>query len=148
MSLNAFSYVRTKTDSGKDIYWSISGNEIPFYIYSNPSNSGATYSIDSLTSDNIILNTVNAWNAESPLKLNPQIVSNLSSITDPKVGTISYSSNPMYFGEGVLAITRVRFNSNTGTISGGDILINDSFMNLTSITSSAALSSNGSAYLG
>lgn len=145
---SSYSFVRTRADSGKEIFWSINGNELPFYINSNLSGTGSTQLLSESNSNSIILNSVNAWNANSPLRLSPIFSSDFSSISSTKVGTISYSNNPAIFGDGVLAVTKVSFNSVSGSINGADIIINDSYMNFSTFTSNPSLSANGFAYLG
>jgi hypothetical protein len=66
-------------------------------------------------SQSIIGESINAWNAVSPVRLQPAAQA---------VNKVSYSSDPRFFGPGVVAVTSLGFSAGNGVVSSGEILIN------------------------
>lgn len=146
LASEAYTYVRMRADSGKELHWVTNNKNIPLFIKNNISSSGATAGVGASASLNIINTSITRWNENGSINLVPKVVSSLPE--DSGIGTISFSQNPAIFGDGVLGVTQVNYNAVTGAINRADIYINDSIFNFSSITASPALSANGKAYLG
>ena len=125
LSSNLYAYVHVKTNTGNNVIWNHSGSNI--YLYVNPTPVDANTLTQAPINDikNIIENSVAQWNEVFPYEL---IVNYTSS--DPRglgKASISFSSNPAYFGSGVVAVTSTGYDSDTGSVYSSDILINNSY---------------------
>ncbi|MEX1099199.1 MAG: matrixin family metalloprotease, partial [Bacteriovoracaceae bacterium] len=102
--------------------------------------------IDSLDVKAALEESLSEWNASAPISLRPVYTS-----SPPAFGSgasFRFSSNPAFFGAGVLAVTSVGYNSSTGSIYSADIVMNDSFYSPTNFTALKTESSGSQAYLG
>lgn len=138
-------YVITKSSSGDNVRWQTKSKEI--FLTVSPIRSGNNSSSLSNTEINqIIANSVEQWNQASNFKIYPDYIN-----SQPTLGiaqTISFTTNPAYFGSGTLAITSLGYSPKTGEVISGDILINESLYNSVIFTDKPAKSSGNEAYLG
>lgn len=116
---SAYSYLYSKTPHENKIKWNAKG-AVNFYV--NPSNSSESRlsraKVMSATEDAVL-----EWNQASPVKLSVIETSN-----PPEFGqgaSLRFSNNSAYFGAGVLAVTSVGYNYNTGEVYSGDIIMKD-----------------------
>lgn len=144
-------YVKSKTDTGSDIKWKSNNTNLDIYL--NPTPIGHnTLNITSVEVIDIVNQSINNWNAVSPYCLELKIEDQFR-IEDTK-RSISFSSNPAYFGSGVLAVTSVSYNQDNGLISNANILINSSIKessfqdSVYQFTANKSLSSGNLSYLG
>ena len=135
-------YVFSNTEDGEKIKWKAS-QSMPFYVDTSNENSGG---VDPDDVQAAIEDSLSRWNQTSPIKFSPVYTSSL-----PPAGTkatFKFSSNPAYFGSGVLAVTSVSYNNATGTIYGADILMNDSLFVSSTFTADPSYSSGPYAFIG
>jgi hypothetical protein len=145
-SVQAYSYVISKTESGSDIRWTKSSTNLDLHINAQPFGT-AVGNISKIESESIIQNSIEQWNTVSTYKINPIYTSSTPLLGTSK--TLSYSNDSRYFGSGVVAVTRISYNATSGDISAADILINGNGSGSNSIyTTSKSSSSNNQFYLG
>lgn len=106
-SLDAQSHLQSESHQRAKLRWQ--ATQIPLVLEHNPSD------ISPLQSQSIFNESINTWNAVSPLRLQP---------TTQALNKISYSNDPRYFGPGVVAVTSLAYSAGNGIIASGEILIN------------------------
>lgn len=127
-------YTLSRNHEGLEVKWAT--QNIPVQIYHNADDLSATQT------QQIINESLSQWNANSPIQMSESSLSR---------NTISFSSDPRYFGPGVIGVTLLSYEPSNGNITQGNILINqtsygvDRFFYLSSLPN---LSSTGLVYLG
>lgn len=139
-SANAFLY--SKSAGGKNIKWAVTDK---LNLYVNPED----VSSEGIASEDVKLalqESLEQWNSVAPFPIKASFTQ-----TPPAFGagaSLRFSSNPAYFGSGVLAVTSVSYNSSNGDIYSADIIMNDTGFNAADFTNSKAESGDSSAYVG
>lgn len=136
-------YLYSKGHSGNKLRWNGSRTSINLYVNPEDQNSSGV-TVESV--QDAIDEAVEDWNKVSPIRLNP-----VYTAYPPELGSgasFRFSSNPAYFGKGVLAITSINYDSASGSIMSADILMNESLYSGGSFTSDKANSSGPVAYIG
>lgn len=108
-SLPVNSYVQSESNQRAKLKWA--GKNIPLVLKHN------SVDVTPSQSSSALLESLANWNAVSPT----QIIS-----TSTGTNSISYSSDPRYFGPGVVAVTTLDYSSSSGSIKSGSILLNES----------------------
>lgn len=144
ISLNANSFVHTKTEYNRPLTWNNNGTVL---IYTNPTTLGNTTSSLSTSQARAIFNeSIAEWNSHGPINIT---TFETTSLENPGVdNSIRFSSDPSYFGSGVLAVTSVNHSASTGEIYSADILINDTQSVSLNYSSDKSDTGSFSAYLG
>jgi len=142
-SVASYSYVISKTETGNDLKWDLAGNQL--VIFSNPTPVGnKTIGITSSEVMSIFNDSISEWNSYTSFDLAPVYTSSLPALDNK----FFFTSNSSYFGTGVLAVTEISYNVDTGSISNADIIINESAFNVINFTDDETQSSHLKAYLG
>lgn len=126
----AQAFLYSKTSEGRKIRWN-SQSSVNFYVDPGDRNSPKIEAADVMGA---VEESVAQWNSSGPLKLRPIFTSN-----PPPLGagaSLRFSSHPAFFGEGVLAVTSLSYNSASGAIFSADILMNDTGANSSELTAS------------
>ena len=129
-TLNAFSYVTSKSETGKDIKWTLAVDDLVIYVNPVPLGSSKTQDITSSDVMTILNESIDQWNNYSSSNLKAIYTTQLPASKNK----LFFSSNTSYFGSGVLAITEINYNVETGAISSADIIINESAYNILTFT--------------
>lgn len=117
---NAFSYLYSNNQSGAVVRWPSNVSLID--VFTNPTN---TQGLSENDVNYIIGNAIEQWDAKSRLTIREN---NTAGTNQEYLNEIYFSTDPTYFnGSGVVGITLVTFNSSSGEIIEGDVLINDNF---------------------
>ena len=143
LSQLGYAYLYSKGDRGNKLRWNGSRKSINLYVNPEDQNSPG---VTAESVQDAIDEGVEDWNRVSPVKLNPVFTA-----YPPELGSgasFRFSSNPAYFGKGVLAITSINYDSTSGSIMSADILMNESLYSGGSFTSNKANSSGPVAYIG
>jgi hypothetical protein len=159
----ANAYVISKTESGKNIKWNASSNQILVYVNPIPVNNDITLDItDSelealgLTSTeyisqrmyDIISESIGQWNTISPYEIVPRFRDYNSNNSEVSTNSFRFTDDFSYFGAGVIAITSIGYNAETGDILNADVLVNQYSSKAINLTLNKALSGDSNAYLG
>ncbi len=140
----SFGFVITKSESEQKLSWRKSTVEV--FInpsLSNQSNSNLTES----QAYSIIERAFSKWKPHFSGK-NISLFPDDSLYSNPSTNKVKFSSNPAYFGSGVLAVTRVNHSARTGEIYNASILINDSFSTQNKFVSNESGTEDNKVYLG
>jgi hypothetical protein len=130
-------YTYTNSNSGKNVKWKKRNSQVLVHVdtnsdYFSPSEILSIFS-ESLTS----------WNNSMPYSL--------VQTTNPGTNhdaSLVFTSDPRYFSNGVVAVTKVSFQESSGVVYDASILVNESINQQSLLTSHKSLSSGGFAYLG
>jgi hypothetical protein len=145
-SLPAFAYVNSKAETGLDLKWNVRENRVDLYVDTS-SSGNSSYDLTENSIKSIIEGSINEWNGQSNITINPIYTSSLPAIGESQ--TIRFTESPAYFGSAVLAVTSIGYSPTTGDILSADILVNESYNNVIEFTSSPSKSADGDyAYLG
>lgn len=158
----SWSFVISRTDAGKNIKWQKPYKDI--YLNFNPTPQstknfvldisdgeltvlGLTKSeyIESRTKE-ILQESVLQWNTVSPYKVSLELDYSAPS-SDPQINSFSYSDDSENFGSGVLGVTSISHNAESGSIISANILINQSAFAAT-LTLDKTSTTSTKAYLG
>lgn len=131
------------TERGEKIRWSNSSSRIDLYI--NASQQYSPY-ITQQDTENATLESLQKWNAISPMTINPIVGGSKNFLS--RSASLSFSQNSAYFGSGVLAVTALNYDSDSGTIIDAEILVNDTPFKSTIFTPVKNFSSGPYAYIG
>ena len=139
---SAQAYLYPKTWDGRKLRWELE-SELELYVNPNDANS---LGIGPTDVQSALLESVDQWNQAGSVRIRPHFTDTLPS--QGTGATLHFSSNPAFFGSGVLAVTSVSYNSSSGTIYSADIMMNDTGLGNTTFTASKNLSSGSYAYVG
>jgi hypothetical protein len=128
-SANTYSYVPSESTQRVPIRWNRSDVTMSFEYNSSDFSQNQTAQI--------INEVLNSWNASSPIPI-------LNQPTSPN--KFSFSSDPRFFGPGVVAVTILTYEPGDGKVNSGQILVNQSFNRGFCLTSNK--SAMGCVYLG
>lgn len=142
---SAFAYTKSRAESGQSLFWKMRNNDFNIYIDTNFNGRNSMGLTENLIKS-IVTNSLNQYNNQNILKINPIFTEELPALGSSR--TIRFSSNPGYFGSGVLAVTSLNYSSSSGQIVSGDILINESIRNTVTFTGNKNISGGNTAYLG
>ncbi|MAX65471.1 MAG: matrixin family metalloprotease [Bacteriovoracaceae bacterium] len=159
MALNiSWAFVISKTESGKNIKWKKDSLKIPMRVNPRPLKDDMILDIDSSTaislygsrlnyleykSQQIIQESIDTWNKNSAFTIIPVYTNDID-----EQSSISYSSDSFNFGPGVIAVTKLSFDSVSGSIYSADIILNQSNLNFISLSVDKSQSSKEKAYIG
>lgn len=143
LSFSSFAYVISKTEAGKNIRWDVDSNQL--LIFANPTPLGSkTVGINSSDVMDIMNESIAQWNNYTEFDFAVSYTTSLSSARNK----MFFTNNSSYFGTGVLAVTEISYNVDTGIISNADIIINESAFSAINFTKDETQSSFMQAYLG
>jgi hypothetical protein len=144
-TMDVYSYVLNKGESGANLKWSNSGENIVIYV--NPTPAGIkSIGISASEVQTIFQASIDEWNNHLSFKIVP-----IYTATPPNsrsTNTLNFTSNSNSFGSGVLAATSISYNESTGTIISADISMNDSLGSATYFSTDKTISSGATAYIG
>lgn len=143
ISTHAFSYVISKNETGGNLKWNTNAEDL--VIYANPVPIGdKTDGISSSDVISILNESIAQWNSYTPFDLRTVYTTNIPSTKNK----LYFTSNSSYFGSGVVAVTEINYNVETGSVASADIIINESAYNVLTFTKDETDSSYLKAYLG
>ena len=137
ISTFAYSYVKSKTETGNDIKWSSSSSSINIYV--NPVVSG----YDTTTVQSILATSISDWNTYSSYTLNPVYTTTIPTNADASIQFTTDSD----WGSGVVGVTEKTSNIVTGNILSAHIKIFSSNYS-TTLSTDPTQSSGSYAYIG
>lgn len=161
-SVRSFAYVISKTDAGSNVKWLRSGAALTLVANTTPVDTNMTLDISetalldlnmtksqyiSNRTQEIINSSIEQWSVASPFELKTLFTSSLPSVGSEE-NTFRYSDDYSYFGAGVIAVTTIAYNADTGVIFSTDILMNQSPFNLINLTLDKRTSSKNNAFIG
>ena len=113
-------YVHNFTSKGLGVYWPGINPKVDIFVNSDNSQGVAESLIQSIANSSI-----NEWNNFSSITLNKK---STTSKGQDGINEFYFSNDSNFFnGSGVVGLTQVSFNNETGAITEADILINDNF---------------------
>jgi hypothetical protein len=136
LTIQCFAYVYTITASGAKLRWSSRTNYIE--VASSYSNQQGLSSLDI---ESIVDSSIQSWNNIGQM----QILETNENI-NVAGNRIYFSSNPSFFGSGVLGVTAMSYSESSGQIFSADIILNDT--GLVDFSTSPSASSSSTPYLG
>lgn len=160
---SAHSFVVSRADSGAEVKWRRSDKNLSLLVNPVPVSSDVELDISDseLTSlgmtkseyitfrmMEIVNEATGEWNNISTYSLNPVYNTSGSASFSDSANSMVFTNDFSFFSSGVLAVTVLSFNSSSGTINSGDILINQSITNFVEFTVDETESSQDKAYLG
>jgi len=142
-SFSSFSYVISKSESGNDLKWNLPSDELVLYVNPIPVGNN-TEGINATDVMSILNDSIGEWNAYTPFDLKAVYTTSIPATKNK----MFFTSSTSYFGAGVVAVTEISYNVETGSIASADIIINESVYNASTFTKDETVSSNLNAYLG
>ena len=113
-------YIHSLTSKGLNVYWSGENRKVDIFVNSENSQGVLESFIQSIANDSI-----NEWNNYSSISLR-KLSSN--SKGQEGVNELYFSNDSNFFnGSGVVGLTQITFNNETGVVAEADILINENF---------------------
>jgi hypothetical protein len=125
-------FVQSKASNGSGLRWSSNSPNINLVVETNKSIDLSASQVMTILNQSIVQYSF----------LTPIAFTSMQGTDAPDVSSVSFTNEP-YFGAGILAITSVAYNSNSGEIKEADILINENYT-----FSASATASVGTYYLG
>jgi len=162
ITTNAYGYVISKDESGRDIRWIKNNNYLNIEINPMPVQTNIILDIASTQlietglskseyisyrTKQLIQESLNEWNNVSPYKIITKFVSGNRGVGSG-INTFRYTDDYRYFGSGVIAITSISYSSTGGNILSADILMNQSSSNFVQFTLDNTISSKDYAFVG
>jgi hypothetical protein len=109
LTTSIWAHQTSLTNGGRPLYWP--NKNVPLVLQTNNND------INSTTARNVILNSMNEWNAASSAKVTS---------ANSSVNELKFSSDFSMFGSGVIGVTELSFNS-SGAIQRASIILNDNY---------------------
>ncbi len=163
ISQSAFSYVISRSETGAEVKWKRSNKTLNLYINPYPVSNDITLDISDdelddlgMTESNYIASRMieimdeatDQWNEVSPYTIKPIYQTSTSVSFNDSSNSMAFTNNFSFFNSGVLAVTVLSYESDSGSINSADILINQSATNFVDFTVDEDVSSLDAAYLG
>ncbi|MAZ48760.1 MAG: hypothetical protein CME65_09360 [Halobacteriovoraceae bacterium] len=159
----ASAYVISRADSGAEVKWRRSNKNLTLFVNPAPASTDIELDISNSSLNSlgmseseyitfrmmeIVEEATSEWNSISSYSLNPVYNTSGTASFSDSANSIIFTNDFSFFSSGVLAVTVLSFNSTSGTINSGDILINQSVSNFVELTVDETESSLDKAYLG
>jgi predicted Zn-dependent protease len=125
-------FVQSRASNGNGLRWASNTPSINLVVETSKSVDLNATQVMSVLNQSIL-----QYSFQTPISF-----TSIEGVDAPDVSSISFTTEP-YFGAGILAITSVAYNSNTGEIKEADVLVNENYT-----FSSSATASSGTYYLG
>lgn len=143
-SFSANAYVLSKAETGANIKWNLASEDLAIYVNPIPIGNQAE-GISPASVMTIFDESLAQWDQYTSFDLKAIYTTS----SDSSKNQVFFTSNAGYFGSGVLAITEINYNVETGAISSADIIVNESAYNVAiSFTDDETQSGYLQAYLG